>query len=59
MFPPQFEKIEDTGFKSTALLVEFVQLMQEGLLVPLWQNIRVRKGNAENCDLSSLVVFLE
>ncbi|PBK82447.1 hypothetical protein ARMGADRAFT_732973 [Armillaria gallica] len=40
VFPPQFEKIEDTGFKSPALLVEFVQLMQEGLLVPLWQNIR-------------------
>ncbi|KAK0439166.1 hypothetical protein EV421DRAFT_1906173 [Armillaria borealis] len=40
VFPPQFERIEDTGFKSTALFVEFVQLMQEGLLVRLWENIR-------------------
>ncbi|PBK70552.1 hypothetical protein ARMSODRAFT_1018082 [Armillaria solidipes] len=40
VLPPQFDRIEDTGFKSTALLVEFVRLMQEGLLVPLWENIR-------------------
>ncbi|KAK0201227.1 hypothetical protein DFS33DRAFT_1447412 [Desarmillaria ectypa] len=38
-FPPQFNRIEDTGFRSTARFMEFVQKMQERLLKPLWQNI--------------------
>ncbi|SJL08800.1 uncharacterized protein ARMOST_12170 [Armillaria ostoyae] len=39
-FPAQIDRLVDTGFKSTAMFVKFVQLMQEHLLEPLWQNIR-------------------
>ncbi len=43
MFPAQIDKLVDTGFKSITMFVKFVQSMQEHLLEPLWENIRVRK----------------
>ncbi|KAK0439170.1 hypothetical protein EV421DRAFT_1906177 [Armillaria borealis] len=40
-FPAQIDRLVDTGFKSMAVFVKFVQLMQEHLLEPLWKNIRI------------------
>ncbi|KAK0462830.1 uncharacterized protein EV420DRAFT_1140194 [Desarmillaria tabescens] len=36
----QFDRIEDVGFESSSSYVDFVQIMQEILLGPLWENIR-------------------
>ncbi|KAK0462828.1 uncharacterized protein EV420DRAFT_1745430 [Desarmillaria tabescens] len=39
LFPSKFHKVEDSGFHNPALYKEFVHMMQQTLLQPLWQNI--------------------
>ncbi|KAK0462832.1 uncharacterized protein EV420DRAFT_1521198 [Desarmillaria tabescens] len=49
-FLSQFDKIEDTGFKSATRFMKFVQMMHENLLKPLWENIQENYPDVGSTD---------